>query len=101
MAPFISSAGGYLNNPDALTNCEFCGIKSSDQFLAFTFNIFYDNRWKDIGAIVGFIGFNVSRLSLIALLVLTRGHEDRRDICFHLPLPHSHWQLPTILVKEE
>jgi ATP-binding cassette, subfamily G (WHITE), member 2, SNQ2 len=61
MAAYISTAGGYLTNPDALTDCEFCGIQTSDQFLAVTFNIFYDNRWWDVGIIVGFIGLNVSR----------------------------------------
>jgi ATP-binding cassette subfamily G (WHITE) protein 2 (SNQ2) len=55
-------------NPDALTDCEFCGIQSSDQFLGLSFNMFYDNRWRDIGALVGFIGFNVSCLSTVALL---------------------------------
>jgi ATP-binding cassette subfamily G (WHITE) protein 2 (SNQ2) len=66
MAPFISFAGGYLNNPNALTDCEFCGIQGSDQFLEFSFNIFYNNRWKDLGAIVGFIGFNI-----VAIYVFT------------------------------
>jgi ATP-binding cassette subfamily G (WHITE) protein 2 (SNQ2) len=22
--PFVSSAGGYLNNPDATSNCQYC-----------------------------------------------------------------------------
>jgi len=64
MTPFISFAGGYLNNPNALADCEFCGIQGSDQFLEFSFNIFYDNRWRDLGAVVGFIGFNVSYFRL-------------------------------------
>jgi len=101
MATFISNVGGYLLNPDALADCEFCGIQSSDQFLAVSFNIFYDNRWRDIAALVGFIGFNVSSSSWASLSVLTRDdtYVDHRDICFHLSLPYSHWKIPAILQK--
>lgn len=101
MATFISFAGGYLLNPEALTDCEFCGTQSSDQFLGSSFNIFYVHRWRDIGALVGFIGFNVSCVSSVAPLVLTGPHTDHCDICFHLSFPHSHWKLPPILKMDK
>jgi len=59
MDAFISFAGGYLNNPEDSTACRFCGVRSSDQFLADSFNIYYDHRWRDIGVLVAFTAFNI------------------------------------------
>jgi len=61
--PFISSAGGYLINPDATTACNFCSMSSADQFLASGFNIFYDHAWRNFGLMFAYIIFNVSLIS--------------------------------------
>ncbi|KAJ3558376.1 hypothetical protein NP233_g11520 [Leucocoprinus birnbaumii] len=61
--PFISSAGGYLTNPDATSSCNFCSMSTADQFLASGFNIFYDHAWRNFGLMIAYIAFNaVSRL---------------------------------------
>lgn len=62
MEPFISFAGGYLTNADASSACQFCSVRSSDKFLAASFNIFYDNRWRDFGILMAFVLFNVSNI---------------------------------------
>ncbi|KAG6909484.1 hypothetical protein DXG01_017206 [Tephrocybe rancida] len=59
MNNFISFAGGYLTNSDATSECNFCSVQSSDQFLAQTFNIFYSHRWRNIGIMFAFILFNI------------------------------------------
>ncbi|KAG6909483.1 hypothetical protein DXG01_017205 [Tephrocybe rancida] len=59
MNNFISFAGGYLTNSDATSDCNFCSVHSSDQFLAQTFNIFYSHRWRNIGIMFAFIIFNI------------------------------------------
>ncbi|KAF8957821.1 pleiotropic drug resistance ABC transporter [Flammula alnicola] len=58
MAPYMSFAGGYLTNPAASTACEFCSVRTTDQFLEHAFNIFYHHHWRNIGILVAFIFFN-------------------------------------------
>ncbi|KAF8638207.1 hypothetical protein AX16_010553 [Volvariella volvacea WC 439] len=60
MGPWISHAGGYLTNPDALSECQFCGTHSTDTFLAQNFNIFYDHHWRNFGLMVAFSIFNIA-----------------------------------------
>lgn len=60
MGPYINQAGGYLSNPDATSACQFCSVRTTDEFLGYAFNIFYDHRWRDAGIVAGAIAFNVS-----------------------------------------
>ena len=59
MDSFISLAGGYLPNPDATSNCQYCEFSSTDAFLETSFNIFYSHHWRDMGIFAAFICFNV------------------------------------------
>lgn len=59
MNPFITFAGGYLRDPDALDQCSFCPYRSADQLLASNSNIFYDHRWRNLGLMLAYIVFNV------------------------------------------
>ncbi|KAJ2373879.1 ATP-binding cassette transporter snq2, partial [Coemansia sp. RSA 2603] len=55
---WVSKAIGYLNNPDATDNCQYCSYKVGDEFytsLSWSFN----HRWRNIGILLGFIAFNV------------------------------------------
>lgn len=70
MQGFISSAGGYLTNPEATDACEFCSMKTADKFLADGFNIFYDHHWRNFGIMMAFFLFNVSRFLANAALRL-------------------------------
>jgi ATP-binding cassette subfamily G (WHITE) protein 2 (SNQ2) len=63
MAPFMSYAGGYLSNPEATSDCQFCSSRTTDQLLELNFNIFYGHRWRNVGFMVAFIVFNVSLAS--------------------------------------
>ncbi|ESZ90150.1 BcatrD protein [Sclerotinia borealis F-4128] len=56
--PYISTAGGYLNNPDARTNCEFCSVSDTNVFLA-QVNVYYKDVWRNWGLLWVFILFNV------------------------------------------
>lgn len=44
---FVSSFGGYLNNANATSNCEYCQYEVGDQYYT-PLNISYDNRWRDV-----------------------------------------------------
>jgi ATP-binding cassette subfamily G (WHITE) protein 2 (SNQ2) len=63
MSNFFSSGGaGYIVN-NATSACEYCAYKLGDQFyepLGFTF----DNRWRDLGILIAFIGSNLIFLFL-------------------------------------
>ncbi|KAJ2492593.1 ATP-binding cassette transporter snq2 [Coemansia sp. RSA 2050] len=55
---WASRAAGYINNPESTTACEYCSYKVGDEFylaLSWTF----DNRWRNIGILIGFVAFNV------------------------------------------
>ncbi|KAF7439739.1 hypothetical protein PC9H_000075 [Pleurotus ostreatus] len=55
---YITNNGGYLNNPDAASGCEFCSTRTTDEYLGRTFNIQYSHRWRDLGIFCAFIVFN-------------------------------------------
>lgn len=56
---YISSAGGYLNNPNATTDCEFCSIGDTNVFLA-SVNSYYSERWRNWGIMLVYIVINVA-----------------------------------------
>lgn len=51
---FAQAVGGYLNNPDATDNCQFCQASVGDSFLV-TLNIDYSTRWRDFGIFVSLL----------------------------------------------
>ncbi|GME75426.1 unnamed protein product [Ambrosiozyma monospora] len=57
MEKYISTAGGYLANPDATDSCSFCPLSSTNVFLQ-SVHIDYDNRWRDWGIFICFIAIN-------------------------------------------
>ncbi|KAJ6507866.1 pleiotropic drug resistance ABC transporter [Mycena vitilis] len=70
LATYISTAGGYLTNPDATSACEFCSTATTDQLLGASFNIFYSNHWRDFGLLFVYIGVNI--IGLYALTYFFR-----------------------------
>ncbi|EMD36973.1 hypothetical protein CERSUDRAFT_114880 [Gelatoporia subvermispora B] len=70
LGPFISSAGGYLTNPDATSDCLYCAYSTTDAFLSQSFNIFYSHRWRNVGLLCAYIIFNT--FALFAFMYLFR-----------------------------
>ncbi|KAI6145202.1 ABC-2 type transporter-domain-containing protein [Pisolithus tinctorius] len=66
MTTFISEVGGYLTNSSATSACNYCPYRTTDQYLGSNFNIMYQHRWRDVGVLLGFTGFNT-----VAIFVLT------------------------------
>ncbi|KZS96568.1 pleiotropic drug resistance ABC transporter [Sistotremastrum niveocremeum HHB9708] len=58
MSTYISNAGGYLSNPNDSSNCEFCSASTTDQYLV-SLNMSYSHRWRNIGFLSAYIGFNI------------------------------------------
>ncbi|PWY81726.1 hypothetical protein BO94DRAFT_587429 [Aspergillus sclerotioniger CBS 115572] len=58
MASYISLNGGYLKNPSATSNCDFCTMSSTDTFLASVSSSFSD-AWRNFGLMWVYIFFNI------------------------------------------
>lgn len=57
MSDYMDMAGGFLANPNATGECEFCPLADTNTFLA-AVSIDFDNRWRDWGLMWVFIAFN-------------------------------------------
>ncbi|KAF2123015.1 ABC-2 type transporter [Lophiotrema nucula] len=64
LADYLATAPGTLQNPDSTSQCRYCAISNSDQYLAAS-NIFWGERWRNFGIVWAYVIFNV------ALAVLT------------------------------
>ena len=58
MQPYISAAGGYLRDPNATGECDFCTYASTNVFLEGV-SASYGNSWRNFGILWAFIGVNV------------------------------------------
>ncbi|KAJ5553854.1 hypothetical protein N7513_003813 [Penicillium frequentans] len=56
--PYVSAAGGQLYNPSATSDCQYCQLSVSDQYLAAS-SIYYSQRWRNFGIGWAYIGFNI------------------------------------------
>jgi ATP-binding cassette subfamily G (WHITE) protein 2 (PDR) len=59
LGPYLQTAPGTLQNPNDTTQCQYCSIQTSDQFLAGS-NIFWGERWRNFGIVWAFIIFNIA-----------------------------------------
>ncbi|PGH05928.1 hypothetical protein GX51_02709 [Blastomyces parvus] len=55
---YMSFAGGRLLTPDKTDMCEFCPIRTSDDYLE-RVNIYFADRWFNIGILFAFIAVNI------------------------------------------
>lgn len=58
MAPWISYAGGYLQDPSSTGDCTFCAIKDTNVFLN-SFGLSFNHRWRDFGLLWVYIIVNI------------------------------------------
>lgn len=75
MTGYIGQMGGYLENPDATTDCSFCSVANTNSFLA-SISSNYDNRWRDFGIGMVYIVVNiVAALFLYWLVRMPKGKK--------------------------
>ncbi|KDQ56593.1 hypothetical protein JAAARDRAFT_58879 [Jaapia argillacea MUCL 33604] len=65
---YITSMGGYLTNPNATSDCQFCSARTADQFLKGAFNIQWKHHWRDAGLLFGYLAFNIAMTFLLTYL---------------------------------
>jgi ATP-binding cassette, subfamily G (WHITE), member 2, PDR len=58
LSTYAQAAGGNLLNAGARSQCEYCPLRSSDQFLA-SVSMTYDTRWRNFGIMWAYIVFNI------------------------------------------
>jgi len=58
LGAYLAQAPGSLANPDSISNCRYCPLRSSNQFLS-NVEISWSQRWRDFGIVWAFIVFNV------------------------------------------
>lgn len=64
---FAAEAGGYLVNPNATADCQYCPYSSGDQYLA-TLNISPSDKWPYFGI---FLAFCISNWALVYFFIYT------------------------------
>lgn len=52
LANYISFAGGYVNNPEAMANCDFCTVRETNALLE-GLGLSYGLRWRNFVALCG------------------------------------------------
>eukprot|EP01117_Protostelium_nocturnum_P006316 TRINITY_DN227_c0_g1_i1.p1 TRINITY_DN227_c0_g1~~TRINITY_DN227_c0_g1_i1.p1 ORF type:complete len:1474 (-),score=463.74 TRINITY_DN227_c0_g1_i1:47-4363(-) len=67
-APYLTQAPGYIGNPDATADCQYCQFsKGSDFFETIPWS--YDHRWRNFGIFAAFWIFNIGLVVLFVFLM--------------------------------
>lgn len=64
---FATSSGGYLLNPQATADCQYCPYSTGNDYLA-TLNIKASDKWRDFGI---FLAFVISNWALVYFFIYT------------------------------
>lgn len=71
MAPFLSKATGYIQNPEATENCAYCMYSTGDDYLK-RIGASYSYLWRNFGFYWVYIVFNLVAMVLIYYLFHVR-----------------------------
>ncbi|KAL2060712.1 hypothetical protein VTL71DRAFT_9353, partial [Oculimacula yallundae] len=58
MSAYIQTAGGYISNPDATSDCAYCPLANTDAFLKLVHSE-YSERWRNFGILWVYVLVNV------------------------------------------
>ncbi|KAH8987621.1 ABC-2 type transporter-domain-containing protein [Lactarius akahatsu] len=73
LSKYISTVGGYVMNPSATDNCQFCSYRTADEFLGSNSNMFWSHRWRNFGFMWIYIGFNIFAVYAMTYIFRIRG----------------------------
>lgn len=73
-ADFLSTAAGYLSNPDATSNCGYCPYTTGDDYAA-TMDYSYNKRWRDLGLCIVFCVTNTALIYFATWFMRIRGRQ--------------------------
>lgn len=69
---FARAAGGYLLNPDATSDCQYCQYSVGNQYLE-TLNVSASDKWRDFGVFLVFVFTNWFLVYFFIYTVRIRG----------------------------
>ncbi|KAK4503435.1 hypothetical protein PRZ48_004350 [Zasmidium cellare] len=78
---FAQSAGGYLLNPDASQDCQYCQYHVGNQYLS-TLNINASDKWRDFGIFLVFVFTNYFLVYFFIWSVRVKGWSFGFDYIF-------------------
>lgn len=76
MQPYLAKAPGYLLNPDATAECNYCQISVADTFLA-GYKIYWTDRWRNFGLMWVYVFFNIGVVVLLYYFFRVRPTSKR------------------------
>ncbi|KAL5521040.1 hypothetical protein ACEPAG_8962 [Sanghuangporus baumii] len=75
---FIGEVGGYLNNPHGSEICEYCPARTTDEYLASRYNIYYSHRWRNVVIVLAACLLNIVLMfALTYIFRIRRGRLSR------------------------
>lgn len=76
LGPFIKETTGYLIDDNSTSQCEYCPLKTTDDFLD-AISASYANRWRDFGIGMAYIIFNI--IAAVGFYWLIRMPKTKKD----------------------
>ncbi|KAF8497411.1 ABC-2 type transporter-domain-containing protein [Russula emetica] len=76
LGQYINQSGGYITNPNALDNCQYCSYRTTDEFLQSNSNIFYSHHWRNFGFMWIYVGFNIFAVFAMTYIFRIRGPSN-------------------------
>ncbi|KAF2135661.1 uncharacterized protein K452DRAFT_322935 [Aplosporella prunicola CBS 121167] len=73
---FLRTATGYLLNPDAASNCQYCRYKDGQSYYI-QYGYDFARRYRNVGIFIGFIAFNYT--VVIVMTYLTKVKKWKRN----------------------
>ncbi|KAI9448645.1 ABC-2 type transporter-domain-containing protein [Russula earlei] len=73
LGQYISNFGGYVTNPGAADNCQFCPFRTTDEFLKTNSSFLYSHHWRDLGLVWVYIAFNIFAVFAMTYVFRIRG----------------------------
>ncbi|KAL5337371.1 ABC-2 type transporter-domain-containing protein [Aspergillus crustosus] len=58
LSPFVEAVGGAIQNPNATSECAYCSMAQTDDFLASVVS-YWSDAWRNFGIVWVFIVFNI------------------------------------------
>ncbi|CAL1709796.1 unnamed protein product [Somion occarium] len=80
LQPFVNMSSGYINDPDATSDCQYCAYRTTDEFLLAGFNIQFSHHWRNLGIFVAFVLFNVASVYFFTYIFRIKGMAIRHWI---------------------
>ncbi|KXT06963.1 hypothetical protein AC578_7244 [Pseudocercospora eumusae] len=78
MSEYLSTFPGYLADPSATSDCQFCTYGDSNIFLS-QISISYSDRWRNFGILWAFIIFNIFAAVFLYWLVRVPKHKGKNQ----------------------